>query len=101
MLGHYIRIWNDLYPLFSKEGLKPFLSDYYALWLHSNQQVNVQTEDQLENVIIKGINDDGYLVATNSQGKQVELLPDGNTFNFLEGLISKKLLTACSNTQVR
>ena len=45
--------------------------------------------------------DDGYLIATNSQGKQVELLPDGNTFNFLEGLISKKLLLACSNTQVR
>ena len=68
------------------------MTDYYSLWLHSNQQVNVQIDNRLESVVIKGINDEGYLVATNSQGKQVELLPDGNTFNFLEGLISKKLL---------
>ena len=49
----------------------------------------------MENVIIKGINDNGYLVAVTDEGKTVELIPDGNTFNFLEGLISKKLWYVC------
>ena len=49
----------------------------------------------MENVIIKGINENGYLVAVTDEGKTVELIPDGNTFNFLEGLISKKLWCVC------
>ena len=71
--------------------MNPFLSEYYSLWLHTNQKVNVLSDDKIENVIIKGINDNGYLVAVTDEGKTVELIPDGNTFNFLEGLISKKL----------
>ena len=92
LLGHYMRIWNDVYPLFCKQGFGPFLSDYYSLWLHSNQKVNVCSDNSIESVIIKGINEDGYLVAVSKDGKQMELLPNGNTFNFLEGLISKVYL---------
>lgn len=44
-----------------------------------------------DSVIIKGVGENGYLVAVDANGNTVELLPDGNTFNFLEGLISKKL----------
>ena len=65
------------------------------MWLHTNQRVNVLSDDKMENVIIKGINDNGYLVAVTDEGKTVELIPDGNTFNFLEGLISKKLWYVC------
>lgn len=90
LLGHYMRIWNDVFPKFNKEGFGPFLSDYYELWLHSNQQVNVNTDTIMESVIIKGINENGFLVALTQEGKQVELIPDGNSFNFLEGLITKK-----------
>ena len=65
------------------------------MWLHTNQRVNVLSDDKMENVIIKGINENGYLVAVTDEGKTVELIPDGNTFNFLEGLISKKLWCVC------
>ena len=63
--------------------------------MHTNQRVNVLSDDKMENVIIKGINENGYLVAVTDEGKTVELIPDGNTFNFLEGLISKKLWYVC------
>ena len=90
-MGYYMKIWTELFPRFCSSGFSPFLSEYYDLWLHSEQHVNVQTDDHMESVIIKGINESGYLVAVNSEGKKVELIPDGNSFNFLEGLISKKL----------
>lgn len=91
MLGRFIRIWNRCFPRFSREGLKPYLNDYYALWMHSNQPVNVVNEDgTTDSVIIKGIDETGFLIAVDAKGNTRELMPDGNSFNFLEGLISKK-----------
>ena len=92
MLGRFMEIWNRYFVVFSKDGLSPFLDRYYAQWLHTNQNVNVLREDNTKvSVIIKGINEHGFLIAVDEDGNQLELIPDGNTFNFLEGLISKKL----------
>lgn len=72
--------------------MKPYLTQYYQYWLHSNQNVNVVNESGgYTSVIIKGISENGLLRAIDAQGNLVELHSDGNTFNFLEGLISKKL----------
>lgn len=38
-----------------------------------------------------GLTKEGYLLAVTDQGEQLQLLPDGNSFNFLEGLIYKKI----------
>ena len=87
-----MEIWNRYFVVFSKDGLSPFLDRYYAQWLHTNQRVNVLREDNTKvSVIIKGIDEHGFLIAVDKDGNQLELIPDGNTFNFLEGLISKKL----------
>ena len=87
-----MEIWNRYFVVFSKDGLSPFLDRYYAQWLHANQNVNVLREDNTKvSVIIKGIDEHGFLIAVDKDGNQLELIPDGNTFNFLEGLISKKL----------
>ena len=73
MLGRFIRIWNRCFPRFSREGLKPSLNDYYALWMHSNQQVNVLNEDgTTDSVIIKGIDETGFLIAVDAKGNTRE-----------------------------
>ena len=91
LLGRYIRIWNRCFLRFSKEGFKPFIEHYYSKWLHTNQAVNVVNDKGgYDSVIIKGIGETGYLIVVDANGNTLELLPDGNTFNFLEGLISKK-----------
>ena len=91
-MGRFMEIWNRYFVVFSKDGLSPFLDRYYVQWLHTNQNVNVLREDNTKvSVIIKGIDEHGFLIAVDKDGNQLELIPDGNTFNFLEGLISKKL----------
>ena len=87
-----MRNWSQHFSQFCREGLSPFRSQYYSFWMHSNQCVNVLNENgELNSVIIKGISDSGMLLAINSRGNFIELHSDGNTFNFLEGLISKKI----------
>ncbi len=96
LLGRFMEIWNRYFDRFSKSGLGPFLDRYYAHWLHTNQQVNVLRDDNTTtSVIIKGINEHGFLLGVDKDGNQLELIPDGNTFNFLEGLISKKICSVC------
>ena len=96
LLGRFMEIWNRYFDRFSKSGLGPFLDRYYAQWLHTNQRVRVLSEDgKFTNVTIRGIDNSGFLVAVDDNGNELKLLSDGNTFNFLEGLISKKVLLVC------
>ena len=98
LLGRFIEIWNRYFDRFSKDGLSPFLDRYYAQWLHTNQRVRVLSEDgTYTNVTIRGIDSSGFLVAVDDSGSELKLLSDGNTFNFLEGLISKKVYCVCFN----
>ena len=92
MLGRFMEIWNRYVVVFSKDGLSPFLDRYYAQWLHTNQRVKVLSENGcVTNVTIRGIDASGFLIAVDDDGNELKLLSDGNTFNFLEGLISTKL----------
>ena len=96
LLGRFMEIWNRYFVQFSQSGLAPFLDRYYAQWLHTNQRVNVLRDDNsTTSVIIKGINEHGFLLGVDTEGNCLELIPDGNTFNFLEGLISKKTFHLC------
>ena len=92
LLGNFIRIWNKYIPLFVKQGFAPFLDTYYKWWLHSNQHVNVVNDNgSYSSVVIKGIDSNGFLYAVDQDGTVLQLFPDGNSFNFLDGLISKKV----------
>lgn len=42
-------------------------------------------------VTIKGLTGEGYLLAVDEAGERYSLSPDGNSLNFFEGLIKRKL----------
>ncbi|KAI3781471.1 hypothetical protein L2E82_11486 [Cichorium intybus] len=65
-------------------GFQPLEELYYKTWLHSEQRIIVQeqNEDQdlpIENVVtIKGLTSSGYLLAITDNSEMCELHPDGN-----------------------
>ena len=75
-------------------AFEPFLDRYYSRWLHSNQKViiseSVDGNKQAEACIV-GIDASGLLKAVSSDGNIILLQPDGNSFNMLKGLISRKI----------
>lgn len=86
------------------DGFGPMEAAYTSAWLHSNQQVIVKGEDQEPNVtvVIKGLTDEGYLLALDEAGERYALSPDGNRLDFFQDLIRKKLppLVADANLYV-
>lgn len=85
-------ILNHLEPMLDRlcsEGFSPFEKEYYELWLHSGQAVEV------EGVKMKiiGLSEQGYLLAQdfNISNSHHELHPDGNSLDFFKGLIRKKV----------
>jgi len=42
-------------------------------------------------VTIKGLTGEGYLLAEDVAGERVSLSPDGNSLNFFDGLVMRKL----------
>jgi len=78
---------DSYYNKFSREGLKSFLDEYYQYWLHSNSVVKVEGFDAL----ITGIDEFGclrvLLLDDKHKNEERTLLPDGNSFDMLKGLI--------------
>jgi len=78
---------DSYYNKFSREGLNPFLDEYYQYWLHSNSVVKVEGLDAL----ITGIDEFGclkvLLLDDKYNNEMRTLLPDGNSFDMLKGLI--------------
>jgi biotin--protein ligase len=88
ILGEFEEIYND----FSLENVPKFLDEYYQHWMHSEQKVTLQTEDNsVQHVVIRGLTKAGFLDAVTEDGKQAfELHPNGNSFDMMKNLISKK-----------
>lgn len=61
--------------------------EYLTNWMHSGTRLKV---DDSSEVTITGITDSGYLLATSDQGQSMELFPDGNTLDMLQGLIVRR-----------
>lgn len=84
---------NNFYAVFMKAGLNPFLPLYYKRWFHNKQTVLLDQEGSGSTikVEIKGITENGLLVAQNLQTNEVyELQPDGNSFDIFKGLVYRK-----------
>lgn len=75
------------------EGFGPMEAAYTSAWLHSDQQVTVKGEGEEPDatVFIKGLTEEGYLLAEDDAGDRYALSPDGNRLDFFQGLIKKKL----------
>uniref|UniRef100_A0AC35FEQ9 Biotin--protein ligase n=2 Tax=Panagrolaimus sp. PS1159 TaxID=55785 RepID=A0AC35FEQ9_9BILA len=74
--------------MFENKGKSAFLRHYYNLWLHSNEEVEIQhsSNNEKEMVIIKGLDEYGYLqVQSKNNGKVFSVHDDGNTFDMMKG----------------
>lgn len=95
ILAAFFNKFEYLYDIFISQGFQPLEEMYYRTWLHSGQRVIVQekNEDQcVEKVAtIQGLTSSGYLLAIGEDGQMCELHPDGNSFDFLKGLVKRKL----------
>jgi biotin--protein ligase len=81
--------------IFKEKGFSPFLQEYLDRWLHTNQIVQVSEREHSTETIpatIKGLTLTGCLLAESCMnGERLELYPDGNSFDFLTGLLKRKL----------
>ena len=88
------RILSQLEPMLDRlcrEGFAPFEADYYSTWLHSGQRVQLQEDGRQVGVCIEGLSQHGYLLASDEAGERYELHPDGQSLDFFQGLIKKKV----------
>ncbi|KAJ2619590.1 biotin holocarboxylase synthetase, partial [Coemansia sp. RSA 1358] len=84
--------FEELYRQFLVDGFAPFLKIYYKHWLHTGQIVTLADQDY-EKAKIAGLCPTSGLLKVNSlvnPGRVYELQPDGNSFDMLQGLISRK-----------
>ena len=72
---------------------------YVRQWLHTDQDVVIEDASGggsggaagSARVTIKGVTATGYLLAVDEKGTRYELHPDGNSLDFFQGLVRKKL----------
>ncbi|RIA92468.1 hypothetical protein C1645_691658, partial [Glomus cerebriforme] len=77
-----------------ENGFESFLDIYYKRWLHKDQIVNLESHGNRKARII-GINEFGFLKANaiSDNGNLEEIItlePDGNSFDMMKGMISRK-----------
>ncbi|TMW66384.1 hypothetical protein Poli38472_004149 [Pythium oligandrum] len=92
-LAAFLNVFEEMQDEFMTKGFAPFMDAYLQRWLHSEQVVQVASDDDSEAkvpAVIKGLTSTGCLLAESS-GQKLELYPDGNSFDFLSGLLKRKL----------
>ncbi|ETW04837.1 biotin-[acetyl-CoA-carboxylase] ligase [Aphanomyces invadans] len=93
-LVEFCNVFEPMEEQFKAQGFAPFVEEYTANWLHTNQVVQVQGDKPGEPAMkatIQGLTDTGCLLATSDSGQKYELYPDGNSFDFFAGLLKRKL----------
>lgn len=93
-LAAFCNAFEPMEQVFQTQGFAPFKVAYLERWLHTNQTVQVASgtgeEAPKTAAVIKGLTDTGCLLA-DADGEALELYPDGNSFDFLSGLLKRKL----------
>ncbi|KAJ0397651.1 hypothetical protein P43SY_000175 [Pythium insidiosum] len=93
-LAAFLNAFEVMETEFRQHGFAPFTESYLSAWLHSGQVVQVASDadSQVKTpATIKGLTQTGCLLAEASNGEKLELYPDGNSFDFLSGLLKRKL----------
>ena len=98
LLARIITKFETLYTNFCRTGFDSALEElYYKHWLHTDQIVTLEQEGGAR-VRIKGITTDWGLLRADElgwedrpTGKVFELQSDSNSFDFLKGLLKKKV----------
>jgi len=89
VLSAFLPIFDSRLATFQEEGFAPMKEAYLRYWLHTGQRVRVGT-DEVE-CTVRGLSDSGSLLAEDDSGQVFQLSPDGNSFDFFHGLISRKV----------
>jgi biotin---protein ligase len=110
VLSHFFNELEPMLETFNRSGFETFYDNYVNEWLHTGQKVMVcdlnerrkQGESFVPNgdeggegdrteVTIIGVAESSGLLAIDDKGQRFELLPDGNSLDFLQGLIKRKI----------
>ncbi|KAJ2524067.1 biotin holocarboxylase synthetase [Coemansia sp. RSA 2049] len=84
--------FEELYRKFLVNGFEPLLQLYYKNWLHTDQHVTL-VDQNYEKARVVGLCPTSGLLKVKSIANPAtvyELQPDGNSFDMLQGLISRK-----------
>jgi biotin--protein ligase len=94
LLASFCNVFEPWLEELEVRGFAPFLERYLQAWLHSGQTIEVRaTSGSTFRARIDGLSPDGFLKAQRTDTRQVfELHPDGNSLDFLQGLIAAKEL---------
>ncbi|XP_057664831.1 biotin--protein ligase [Diorhabda carinulata] len=91
---YFADVFNELeriYNIVQSGNIDYFFDLYYKYWLHSDSEVSVaSTSGQSMKMKIVGIDEFGFLKVQSPEGDVSTIHPDGNTFDMLQGLISRK-----------
>jgi len=93
-LAAFANHFDAMAAQFEQEGFAPFREAYMQHWLHSGQEVTVKGRDGEPDakMRIEGLTNSGALRTVDViSGEAFELYPDGNSFDFFQGLIKQKL----------
>ncbi|KAL3490520.1 biotin-protein ligase [Aspergillus germanicus] len=98
LLARILTVFEDLYNRFLRTGFDRNFEDmYYNAWLHTNQIVTLETEGGAR-ARIKGVTRDfGLLLAEELSwddrptGRVWQLQSDSNSFDFMKGLVKRKV----------
>lgn len=88
ILSRFEHTWGTFTA--SSGDFAAFAGQYTARWLHSNKEVTIEETGQ--RVRIEGLtNEEGYLRTRDvDTGRVVDLQPDGNSFDMMQGLLRAK-----------
>ncbi|KAG0558408.1 hypothetical protein KC19_10G026200 [Ceratodon purpureus] len=97
LLAAIISQFEFLFEVFCAQGFSALESNYYKRWLHSGQTVVLEERQEGSTEVshipmkIQGLTATGYLRAIDDASETYELHPDGNSFDFLKGLVRQKM----------
>ncbi|CAA7401542.1 unnamed protein product [Spirodela intermedia] len=91
ILAYFFNNFDHLFEKFLNEGFQALEELYYRTWLHSGQKVVIKEERGDTAVTIQGLTPSGYLLAADDADNLYELHPDGNSLDFFQGLVRRKL----------
>lgn len=95
LLAALLQDLEDMTGVLLAQGFGPLRDLYLSRWLHSGQAVQAEAEEPGVGVVhmtIEGIAPSGFLLGRDARGQGFELHPDGNSFDFMRGLIRKKVV---------
>jgi len=91
ILGAVLNEMERNMEVFKSSGFAPLKPEYLKHWMHSHQQVELVEPTGRTTMLIRGLTESGYLLAVDKKGVPYELHPDGNSLDFFNGLVRKKL----------